>query len=175
MGPFKSLPAVTENHKWVEQEGRVAEFMAWAPGASGAGRDELLELIKEIREVFQNHFDRTWFAIIIDDLPIDFQTIRLIRELVSLHSLHAGDEHLITQGVEELESFIIHVRRYLLPYLKERLGVSWLTPARMVEDRSQYLIRRLVAYAFPHNLERLNVLTGRLRHSLSLYRPLGVS
>lgn len=144
----------------------MAEVPTQTPGVFSVDRDELLRLINEIREVFQNHFDRTWFAIIIDDLPIDFQTIRLIRELVSLHTLHAGDERLISQGVEELESFIIHVRRYLLPYLKERLGVSWLTPARMVPDRSQYLIRRLVAYAFPYNLERLNVLTGRLRECL---------
>jgi hypothetical protein len=169
------MAGAAENHKWVEQEGKVVEFSRRAAGASAAGQEELLELIKEIREVFQNHFDRTWFAIIIDDLPIDFQTIRLIRELVSLHTLHAGDERLINQGVEELESFIIHVRRYLLPYLKERLGVSWLTPARMVPDRSQYLIRRLVAYAFPHNLERLNVLTSRLRDCLHVRDPLGVT
>ena len=153
----------------------MIENRGQASGTADTSPDELLDLITEIREVFQNHFDRTWFAIIIDDLPIDFQTIRLIRELVSLHSLHAGDEYLITQGVEELESFIIHIRRYLLPYLKERLGVSWLTPARMVEDRSQYLIRRLVAYAFPYNLERLNNLTGRLRECLQFNQPLSLS
>ena len=44
---------------------------------------EILKLIAELRNVFESHFDRTWFSLIIDGMPIDFRTVRDIREMVS--------------------------------------------------------------------------------------------
>ena len=132
--------------------------------------ERLLPLIRKIRRVFEDHFDRTWFAIIIDGLPIDFRTIRMIRELVGLQSIHVGDEWFIYQAVVELSRFSLLIRKFLLPVLKERLGVSGLIPDRIVRDRSQYILRRFVAYTFPYNLERLETLTTELRtHLLSAY------
>ena len=128
--------------------------------------ETLLPLIRKIRRVFEDHFDRTWFAIIIDGLPIDFRTIRIIRELVGLQSIHVGDEWFIYQAVVELSRFSLLIRKFLLPVLKERLGVSGLMPHRVVRDRTQYILRRFVAYTFPYNLERLEALTGQLRSSL---------
>jgi hypothetical protein len=63
------------------------------------------------------------------------------------------------------------VRRQLLPVLKERLGVSWLFPARRVSDRDQVMLRRLVAITFPHNLEHLRLATLRLKDGLLSYYP----
>jgi hypothetical protein len=126
----------------------------------------LLPLIRKIRQVFEDHFDRTWFSIIIDGLPIDFRTIRMIRELVALQSIHVGDEWFIYQAVVELSRFSLLIRKFLLPVLKERLGVSGLIPHRIVRDRSQYILRRFVAYTFPFNLERLETLTTELRSQL---------
>jgi hypothetical protein len=135
--------------------------------------ERLLPLIRKIRRVFEDHFDRTWFAIIIDGLPIDFRTIRMIRELVGLQSIHVGDEWFIYQAVVELSRFSLLIRKFLLPVLKERLGVSGLIPHRIVRDRSQYILRRFVAYTFPYNLERLEALTAELRtYLLSAYPDL---
>ncbi len=135
--------------------------------------ERLLPLIRKIRRVFEDHFDRTWFAIIIDGLPIDFRTVRMIRELVGLQSIHVGDEWFIYQAVVELSRFSLLIRKFLLPVLKERLGVSGLIPHRIVRDRSQYILRRFVAYTFPYNLERLEALTAELRtHLLSAYPDL---
>ena len=138
---------------------------------SVVNRERLLAIIGKIREVFEDHFDRTWLAIIIDGLPIDFRTIREIRLLVSLQSIHPGDEKTLYQAVSELEQFIIHVRRYLLPGLKERLGVSGLMPKKIVRDKQQFLIRRFVAYTFPYNLERLSHLTFELKTHLHMSYP----
>jgi hypothetical protein len=135
--------------------------------------ERLLPLIRKIRRVFEDHFDRTWFAIIIDGLPIDFRTIRMIRELVGLQSIHVGDEWFIYQAVVELSRFSLLIRKFLLPVLKERLGVSGLVPDRIVRDRVQYILRRFVAYTFPYNLERLEALTAELRtYLLSAYPDL---
>ena len=132
--------------------------------------ERLLPVIRKIRRVFEDHFDRTWFAIIIDGLPIDFRTIRIIRELVGLESIHVGDQWFIYQAVVELNRFSLLIRKFLLPVLKERLGVSGLIPDRIVRDRYQYILRRFVAYTFPYNLERLEALTVELRtHLLSAY------
>jgi hypothetical protein len=135
-------------------------------------RDEhLLRLIGQVRDIFENHFDRTWFSIIIDGLPIDFRTVREIRQMVSLTALYPGEEWQIYQAVLELETFVLTVRRQLLPVLKERLGISWLFPSRRVHDRNQFLLRKLVAITFPYNLERLRAATLRLKDGLLSYYP----
>ena len=132
---------------------------------------QILRLIREIQTVFETYFDRTWFSVIIDDMPIDFRTIREIREMVSLKTIYPGDEKDLYEGVAELESFINHANRFLLPVIKERLGVSRLHPARMVRDRNQYILRRFVAYTFPFNLERLHALTLELKACLLFHYP----
>jgi hypothetical protein len=135
-------------------------------------RDQhLLGLIGQVRDIFENHFDRTWFSVIIDGLPIDFRTVREIRQMVSLTTLYPGEEWDVYQGVLELETFVRTVRRQLVPVLKERLGISWLFPARRVRDRNQYLLRKLVAFTFPYNLERLRAATLRLKEGLLAYYP----
>ena len=132
---------------------------------------EILRIIGELKEVFENHFDRTWFSLIIDGMPIDFRTMQDIRELVSLTSLYPGEERLLYQGVEELETFHKTVKRFLLPVLRERLGISWLFPQKRVRDPQQYILRKFVAFTFPYNLERLRRLTQKLKSCLLLYYP----
>ncbi len=133
--------------------------------------EEILALLGELREVFENHFDRTWFSLIIDGVPIDLRTMRDIRDVVSLTTVYPGEEWQIYQGALELETFCQTVRRFLLPVLKERLGISWLFPARRVKDTRQYIVRKFVAFTFPYNLERLRRLTQRLKAALLLYYP----
>jgi hypothetical protein len=132
---------------------------------------DLLCLIGQVREIFENYFDRTWFSVIIDGLPIDFHTVREIRQMVSLKTLYPGEEWQIYQAVLELEMFVLTVRRQLLPVLKERLGISWLFPGRRVRDRNQFLLRKLVAITFPYNLERLRAANLRLKDGLLSYYP----
>ncbi len=132
---------------------------------------EILKLLAEIKDVFENHFDRTWFSLIVDGIPIDYRTVRDIREMVSLTSLYAGEEWQLYQGVTELETFCRTVTRFVLPVLKERLGISWLFPQRRVRDTQQYIVRKFVAFTFPYNLERLRRLTQRLKCCLLSYYP----
>ena len=137
-----------------------------------ARRDtDLLGRIGHVRDIFENNFDRTWFSVIIDGLPIDFRTVREIRQMVSLTALYPGEEWQVWQGVLELETFILTVRRQLLPVLRERLGISWLFPGRRVRDRNQIMLRKLVAITFPYNLERLRAATLRLKDGLVTYYP----
>ncbi len=145
---------------------------ALAEIARETARDaELLGIIKELRDVFENNFDRTWFSLIIDGMPIDFRTVREIRELVSLTALYPGEEGQLYQGVQELETFYRTVKRFLLPVLRDRLGISWLFPQKRIKDPVQIILRKFVAITFPHNLERLRRLTETLRARLLFHYP----
>ena len=132
---------------------------------------EILGVLEELKDVFENHFDRTWFSLIIDGMPIDLRTVRDIRELVSLTSIYPGEEWQLFQGVLELEAFHQTVKRFLLPVLKERLGISWLYPRARVRDAQQYILRKFVAFTFPYNLERLRRLTLKLKSRLLFHYP----
>jgi hypothetical protein len=149
----------------------VSEIALHPAGPGFAERAEIIRLIGELRDVFENNFDRTWFSLILDGIPIDLRTVRNIRELVSLTSVYPGEEWQILRGLEELEAFHAAVKRFLLPVLKERLGISWLLPQKRVRDPHQYILRKFVAFTFPYNLERLRRLTLRLKAKLLLHYP----
>lgn len=132
---------------------------------------EILAAIRDVRDAFEGNFDRTWFSVILEGLPIGYGTLRDIRDLVSLRTLYPGDEKEVYAGVLELEGFIQQARRFLLPVIRERLGISRLHPGRMVRDRRQLVFRCFVAYTFPYNLERLQECTERLKALLLLHYP----
>ena len=132
---------------------------------------EILRIIGKLRDVFESSFDRTWFSLIIDGMPIDLRTVRDIREMVSLTALYPGEEWALFQGVQQLETFHQTVKRFLLPVLKERLGISMLLPQKRVRDAQQYILRKFVAFTFPYNLERLRRLTLELRSCLLSHYP----
>lgn len=122
----------------------------------------LLTTIAALREHFSRHFDRGWLAMIIDDLPIDFTTLRQIRQLLSVTEIYPEDLDSIRFGAEQLRHFAADLRRYLLPVLKERLGVSELRPTRPRLDATQRVHRQLLCFSFPYNLIRLEELTTEL-------------
>jgi hypothetical protein len=126
----------------------------------------LIEIIEDIRHVFENYFDRTWFAVLIDDLPIDSRTIREIRNLVALRFFHIGDELTIREGIRELENFILCIRQFLLPVMRDKMGVSGFPNKKSSLDEHQKILRKFVLYAFPHNLETLAELTAELKEAL---------
>jgi hypothetical protein len=149
----------------------VSEIALHPSGSDFSESAEILGLIAELRDVFENNFDRTWFSLILDGIPVDLRTVRNIRELVSLTSIYPGEEWQILRGIQELEAFHAAVKRFLLPVLKERLGISWLLPQKRVRDPHQYILRKFVAFTFPYNLERLRRLTQKLKARLLAYYP----
>lgn len=122
----------------------------------------LLTAIAALREHFSRHFDRGWLAMIIDDLPIDFTTLRQIRQLLAVTEIYPEDLDPIRFGAEQLRHFTADLRRYLLPVLKERLGVSELRPARPRLEEVQRVHRQLLCFSFPYNLSRFEELTAEL-------------
>ncbi len=127
---------------------------------------EALSIVAETRELFEEYFDRTWLTLLVDDMPIDRALLRDIRRLLATRELYPGDERDLREGAQALSLFVFEAQRRLLPMIRERLGISGLAPTRRVADSTQMLLRRLVASAFPDNLEHLRILSERLEASL---------
>ena len=83
--------------------------------------------------------------------------------IVEYASSASFDPHRISTRVAKLEHFIHQLYRYLVPSLREKLGISGLQPIKRERNDGQLLIRRFIAYTFPSNLERLAHLTRILR------------
>ena len=121
------------------------------------------ECLREIQALFAGHFDQNWLLLVLDDTPIDSSVLTDIRSLTAFEHPGLYDPLEVQKRIPSLEAFIAHLRRYLLPTLREKLGISGLLPFRRIKDREQRVLRSLIAYAFPHNLERLSALTERLK------------
>ena len=132
----------------------------------------VISALAAVRTVFRAHFDRHWLTQVIRDLPLDPWTIREIRELMALERLYPGDERHLIRGVRELERFVYALRRYLLPEISEKLGVSGFASRRVDREREHHVLLRFVAINFPHNVALLESLTVRLKAAVLLEYPL---
>ena len=141
-----------------------------APASDALAEQQLLSAIRAVRGTFERYFDQNWFLSLLDEVPIDPQTLRDVRSLSRLGTLFPGDEAEIAHGIKELKKLQIALRRYLLPQIKEKLLVSGLRPSRAIRDTDQYILRRCVAMTFAHNLAELELLTERLFLAFDGYR-----
>jgi len=137
----------------------------------GTAETEILRILSEVREVFESHFDKTWVGQLLEEIPLDSHALREIRHVISLRRIYPGEESDVWQGVLDLEHFTSQVKLFLLPMLRERLGICGLSPERRFVSKTDLIIRKFIAFAFPYNLERLSVLTARLRECLLLHYP----
>jgi hypothetical protein len=135
--------------------------------------DFAVRQLGELRDHFDAYFDTGWFGVLLEGSPIHFTVIKEIRAALARHTLYPEDEAALRYGVTLLEQFTSGLRRYLLPVLRERLGISRLraNPPRLSAD--EYVYRQLVAQTFPHNLDRLEELTTRLAAALRADRSEG--
>lgn len=93
---------------------------------------------------------------------IDFTTLRQIRQLLTVTEVYPEDLSTVRFGADQLRHFAADLRRYLLPVIRERLGVSELLPSRPRFDEVQRVRRQLLCLSFPYNLTRLEELTTEL-------------
>lgn len=123
---------------------------------------EIRDILYEVKNSFMDNFDKSWFYIVIDDLPVNLKNIIEIKEALSDSLLYTNLRELF-QIIIKLEWFIQNVRKYLLPVIKEKLRISHLYPSLLVRDRNVYVKRNLIAYVLPFNLENLNKHTLKLK------------
>ena len=125
-----------------------------------------IDIISDMRLLFEKYFDQTWFSIILDDLPMEARTVREIRSMTDLNFIHPGDEVRIDIGIKALDLFIYNIRKFLMPVIKDKLGLSPFNRYRADMDERTYVMRKLVLNNLPYNLSSLEAFTGELKESL---------
>jgi hypothetical protein len=140
-----------------------ADLITETEGAVGPSRNVLLrECLGELATLFRDQFDRNWLYLILERSPIDASVMNDVRDLVET-DVALLDPVRLERHAQALEEYVQHIRRYVVPGLREKLGISGFTGGRKLWSEDQVILRKLIAYAFPHNLERLASLAGQLR------------
>ena len=124
---------------------------------------EIRDHLRELSVMFAAHFDQNWLLLLLETHPIDAMVLNEIRG-ISDADIAFLDFDRMEQRVLLLEDFVRHLRRYIVPGLREKLGISGLNRGRQVWAQDQLLFRRLVAHTFPQNIDRLADLTDALRN-----------
>ena len=122
--------------------------------------------LRRMADLFHSQFEQNWLLLLLERYPLDAVVMNDVRELMRRDTAFVEPARL-AEALAVLDGYTQHLRRCLLPGLREKLGISGLLPAeRRVLGREQLLLRRLVAYTFPFNLERLERLVVALKRSL---------
>jgi len=114
---------------------------------------QLLLRVSELRNTFDTNFENPLFFGLLEGLPVDQLLIKDIRDFLKIEESWAITEMRAREGIRNLELFVLTLRHYLLPSIKERLRISPLRPDMMIKDRDQKAIRALVAYSIPLKIE----------------------
>ena len=133
--------------------------------------DQLQMRLQALRNHFDQHFDRGWLAMIIEDLPLDNSLMPQIRTMLALPVVYADDLPEIRYGVDQLRIFTRELRRHLLPVLRDRLGVSGFNAVRRGRSADERVHRQLLCMTFPHNLRQLEELTDGLAAAVETVTP----
>ncbi len=131
----------------------------------------LLPLLRDIKEQYYNHFDQTWFHMLLENCPVSSQLTRDIRIFLDSGHTDLTLKSTVIYGISNLETFIRAVETYLLPHIKELLGVSGLAPSRKYEHRDEFVHRRLLAEVLPYNLTMLKVMVNDLKAAAETCTP----
>jgi hypothetical protein len=123
-------------------------------------------LLDELENAFNISFNHTWFRVIADDAEIDGSLLREVEEFFILKTPFASDEIRILEILLVIDEIIGNVRRYLLPTLRDKLRISGFFADDDIIDKDLRVKYRLIAYAFPRNLERLEEIAFRVRSVL---------
>lgn len=126
---------------------------------------EIRELLGELTLLYTSQFDRNWLHLLLERYPVDPSVTAEIRELVESDTSLLEVDRLAAR-MDAVQEYVRHLRRFVLPGLREKLGVSGLRPSATVYAQDQLVLRRLIAYTFPHNLSRLAELAERLKELL---------
>jgi hypothetical protein len=113
--------------------------------------------ISQIRDVYQEHFDRSWFTSAFREFPMESRQLQDIRHALSLTSPTIWDLPVLHRGVTALKEFALVIRRSVLPRAKEMFGYSAYMGPGYKDTADSRLQRRLIVYTLPLNLDRLTV------------------
>ncbi len=132
---------------------------------------DLLPLLRDIKEQYYNHFDQSWFHMLLENCPVSSQLVRDIKIFLDSGRDDLSRKSNVIYGISNLETFVRAVETHLMPHIKELLGVSGLAPTRSYGHRDEFVHRRLLAEVLPYNLTMLKVMVNDLKEATDTTTP----
>lgn len=120
-------------------------------------------LLEELEKAFETSFKQAWFRILAENSPIDSPRFREVEAFFASRSFYESDPHKIMEIIIALEEIVSLVRQYLLPSLRDRLRISGFYARNNTLGKEHKIKYGFIAYAFPHNINRIESLTGKIR------------
>lgn len=127
--------------------------------------ERINEEISWIRNVYQEHFDRSWFTSAFREPLMEPGQFQDIRHALSLTSPTIWDLPTLHRGVSSLNVYIGIIRYSVLPKVKEIFGYSNVSYGYK-DTADSRLHRRLLVYTLPLNLDRLSAHVKELERLL---------
>jgi hypothetical protein len=124
------------------------------------------EILADIRNLYREQFDRSWFTSSMGDVPMDSAGLQDIRHALSLTSPTVWDLPVLHRGLSALKLYVKLVKRNVLPRAGGNLGHSPLSDPGFKKGSYEQLHRRLAIYTLPMNLSRLSALVDKLEDHL---------
>ena len=124
------------------------------------------ESLAEIRTLYRDQFDRSWFTAVLGDVPMDASGFQDIRHALNLTSPTVWDLPVLHRGLSALKLYVKLVRRNVLPRVGSSAGRSPLGAPGFKQGSYEQLHRRLAVYTLPLNLSRLSALVDKLEDQL---------
>ncbi|MCF7928076.1 MAG: hypothetical protein K9L68_03805 [Spirochaetales bacterium] len=126
--------------------------------------------LTRVRELFRIYFDNSWFVGILERMSFNSLTLHEIRRMLEMRSSYVTDSYRLLTGVRALEELVAFTRRYVLPVIRDELGVSGFTRHKnRSQDPITQVVKGLFSATFPANLMHLEELTTELTE---MTRPL---
>ncbi len=120
-------------------------------------------LLEELEAAFNTSFNQAWFKILAEGSPVDSPRFREVEAFFDSMSSCDTDEPEVMEIVKAVEEIVSLVRRHLLPRLRDRLRISGFYAHDTTLSKEHKVKYKLIAYAFPHNLERIESITERIK------------
>jgi len=134
---------------------KYSPIIEWMNTMSHTLPTRISDEISWVRNVYQEHFDRSWFTSAFREPLMDARQFQDIRHALSLTSPTIWDLPVLHRGVTALKIYTGIIRCNVLPRVKDIFGFSN-TSFGYKDTADSRLHRRLVVYTLPLNLERLN-------------------
>lgn len=120
-------------------------------------------LIKELLHLLKFYFTQNWFLLLLEDIPGNVSEIHEILGLLSYKKISIEDTQKLRDMIILLDHFVIIIKRFLLPVLREKLRISGLSPEKQLKKRDERIKNGFIASVFPDNLKRISHITGKIK------------
>jgi len=126
----------------------------------------LPQMLKELLYLLNLYISQNWFILLLEEMPNSISDINEIHRLLSSKKISIKDTRQLKDIVNSLDQFILNIKKFLLPVLREKLRISGLTPEKQIKSKDERIIKEFIAAVFPDNIERISFISRKIKFYL---------